>query len=889
MWRRAPAPPAVADIVCASAVGLAALSLYIATLQPDFGGPEDTPKFQFVGYVLGSAHPPGYPLYVLLSHAFVQIPIRTIAYRANLFSAVMAATACIIGYAIARQVGAGRVASICAALALATGAAFWRSAVFAEVYSLAAVLSGLTVCLLLSWGTNGRLSGLIGAAAIFALGLGNHLTIVGLAPACALYVVIKNRRVLTPRVVAALRLILLVGLSQYGLIVLRTRQAAPYMESRADSVSELWRVVTAEHFAAERFAFGPRVLLTVHLPAALRVLGRDLGALGVVLCLAGIAGLALTGAALSRPDGEDANGSAWGWRPKRMDRAAAALLLGSVLGLLAMVVNLSGDLQGFVTPLLPLLWPLSAVGAEYVAHVLVRPKFGPAIASVIAWALVLAMPAWNVASNYRFADQSDQREEGRFLRAFYSQLPDRAGVVAQDYHSDMAVNYMMFTGEGGPDRGVTRVGFSGTEVRGALGDGRRVFAFAAGATILNTEGFRFERTLVNGPPLDEWLDWLPRHTLVVGATAHVPFQLDVRRIGHGAARPMGRLRSYEAFAVVTDTPDAQWRNGDGPVSVRPFDAPVTATSDEGGARIERDGHTIARVNEGLALATVMRDGSVTRPLEFPSGESMNVPYQQAVYEITGTTPCAMLTDSWRDVTPTLATGSWVATLHERGTASLEIAIGYARDVKANASVLLGNGTATGVTQRLHPDRTMVLSLQLTRNGDYRPVFRFVLDHIPGSARARIVGGSITTLSVCSHEPLASLFSSTDRTLLRPDFEAEPYFGAGWSSAERTTTGRQRRGERGAALFLPLVPRYAYSTVFELDAPTPTWTDVLVNGAVAGRCEIAGPGRCPVDLPEKSVREGVNTITFEAGPPQQPTTFTLHRVELSRRAPRAPPS
>jgi hypothetical protein len=402
VWRRAPAPPAVADIVCASAVGLAALSLYIATLQPDFGGPEDTPKFQFVGYVLGSAHPPGYPLYVLLSHAFVQIPIRTIAYRANLFSAVMAATACIIGYAIARQVGAGRVASICAALALATGAAFWRSAVFAEVYSLAAVLSGLTVCLLLSWGTNGRLSGLIGAAAIFALGLGNHLTIVGLAPACALYVVIKNRRVLTPRVVAALCLILLVGLSQYGLIVLRTRQAAPYMESRADSVSELWRVVTAEHFAAERFAFGPRVLLTVHLPAALRVLGRDLGALGVVLCLAGIAGLALTGAALSRPDGEDANGSAWGWRPKRMDRAAAALLLGSVLGLLAMVVNLSGDLQGFVTPLLPLLWPLSAVGAEYVAHVLVRPKFGPAIASVIAWALVLAMPAWNVASNYRF-------------------------------------------------------------------------------------------------------------------------------------------------------------------------------------------------------------------------------------------------------------------------------------------------------------------------------------------------------------------------------------------------------------------------------------------------------------------------------------------------------
>jgi hypothetical protein len=37
-----------------------ALSLYVLTLQPDLGGPEDTPKFQFLGHVLGTAHPPGY-------------------------------------------------------------------------------------------------------------------------------------------------------------------------------------------------------------------------------------------------------------------------------------------------------------------------------------------------------------------------------------------------------------------------------------------------------------------------------------------------------------------------------------------------------------------------------------------------------------------------------------------------------------------------------------------------------------------------------------------------------------------------------------------------------------------------------------------------------------
>ena len=63
------------DGIIALAAGAAALALYVATLQPDLGGPEDTPKFQFLGYVLGTAHPPGYPLYVVLSHLFVQLPI----------------------------------------------------------------------------------------------------------------------------------------------------------------------------------------------------------------------------------------------------------------------------------------------------------------------------------------------------------------------------------------------------------------------------------------------------------------------------------------------------------------------------------------------------------------------------------------------------------------------------------------------------------------------------------------------------------------------------------------------------------------------------------------------------------------------------------------------
>src|SRR5215204_5670201 len=338
-WPGQSSRPSRRDGALAITAAGAALLLYSLTLQPDFGGPEDTPKFQFVGYVLGIPHPPGYPLYVLLSHAFVSlVRIGTIAYRANLFSAVMAAIGCALGYAIARQAGARPWASFCAALGLATGASYWRSAVFAEVYSLAAVMVALTVTLLLAWGARGGGRRLVAAFGAFAFGLGNHLTIIGVVPAFATYVLTRGRPVWSVRLVGASAVLLALGLAQYGLIVVRTRQDAPYVEVRADTVRDVIGVVTAERFADQRFAFGPAVLLTDHLPALASLIGREFGAMGAAFFLVG----AVVG----------------------LRRASAALVLGSAAGVFGMVLNISGDLKGFITPLMVLLWPLAAIGVD---------------------------------------------------------------------------------------------------------------------------------------------------------------------------------------------------------------------------------------------------------------------------------------------------------------------------------------------------------------------------------------------------------------------------------------------------------------------------------------------------------------------------------------------
>jgi transmembrane protein TMEM260 (protein O-mannosyltransferase) len=465
------------DLICAVAVGVLTLALFVATLQPDVGGPEDTPKFQFLGYVLGTGHPPGYPLYVMLSHVFVQLPIGTIAYRANLFSAVMAALSCALTYVIARQLGAGRVAAVAAATALATGLSFWTNAVFAEVYSLAAVMVAATIVCLLKWGERGGVRWLLAAVAAFSLALGNHLTIVGIAPAAILYVLVRDRRVLTPRVIALAIAIGLLGVSQYGFIMLRTYQGAPFLESRATTVSELRDVILAKRFARQRFAFTPSSLVTTQVPAVASAIRAELGLAGVALLIAGLA------AGVARR-----SGPAW-------------LVIGAALGSIAMILNISGDVGGFITPILPLLWALAACGITTVADLLRGfSRVGVQLAAT-ATALTLLIPAARLQANYAAADRNKDSTDARFMREVFRQLPERAGLVAENYLVVSLLEYFLLTEEAGPNRGIVGLDYSGDAVRRAAADGRRVFALGEAATFMLTEGLRFERAQSVTSPL----------------------------------------------------------------------------------------------------------------------------------------------------------------------------------------------------------------------------------------------------------------------------------------------------------------------------------------------------------------------------------------------------
>jgi hypothetical protein len=124
------------DLWWAAATGLTAFAVYLRTLAPGLVAVLDTPMFQFIGRVLGVAHNPGYPLYVLVTYPFSYLPLGSLAYRINLFSALCGALTVALVFLLARELACRRGVSAAAALGLAFGHIFWSQSIIAEVYTV---------------------------------------------------------------------------------------------------------------------------------------------------------------------------------------------------------------------------------------------------------------------------------------------------------------------------------------------------------------------------------------------------------------------------------------------------------------------------------------------------------------------------------------------------------------------------------------------------------------------------------------------------------------------------------------------------------------------------------------------------------------------------------
>ena len=160
-----------------------ALVVYAATSAPQvLGG--DSGEFATLAATGGVAHPPGYPLYVLLLRALRWIPALEPAHRASLISALVGAIACGLLYRAARAWGASPIASAIATVTFTFAPLTWHLATCPEVFSLNALVAIILVLLAARTPEDPRaaLRQATLLALVAGLGVSNHHSIVLVVP-----------------------------------------------------------------------------------------------------------------------------------------------------------------------------------------------------------------------------------------------------------------------------------------------------------------------------------------------------------------------------------------------------------------------------------------------------------------------------------------------------------------------------------------------------------------------------------------------------------------------------------------------------------------------------------------------------------------------------------
>jgi hypothetical protein len=244
--------------VTAAAVALLA---YLSAIAPDITWANhsgDGGELITASYTLGVAHPPGYPLYVVLGKAFSTLPVGTIAFRYNLLSAIsLATTAGLVAATVTRSSPRAlsprslnrTVTGLATGLTVAFAPLIWGQALVAEVYALnlaflAAFLLALTFC-------RGRAHFLAGV--FLGLGCVSHLTSLLMAP--------LGLAVIPRRSWPKLALGFLVGLLPLLLLPLLGKSGSPIIWGRPDTLPGWWWLISANLYRTNVFSMAPTHLV----------------------------------------------------------------------------------------------------------------------------------------------------------------------------------------------------------------------------------------------------------------------------------------------------------------------------------------------------------------------------------------------------------------------------------------------------------------------------------------------------------------------------------------------------------------------------------------------------------------------------------------------------
>ncbi len=407
-------------VLCAAAVGVVSLGIYLATLAPGLtwahdGG--DGAELAAAARLLGIPHPPGYPSYMLLAHLFTLLPLGEIATRTNLLSALSAAGAStLLAWALSRWANRW-VSAIGAGLALACAPLLWAQAVITDVHAL----NGLFTSALLALAVvadqkskaaapgRGWLALVIGGA--WGLSLGNHLTAVFLAPLVlgALWRLGRHGLAGVPGI--------LFGLAVYLYLPVRAAAGPLINWGNPRTLGRLWWMLTGGEYHRFVFSLSGR-LWPARLAALSGLLTRQFGVVGLMVAALGCTAL---------------------WTRHRPILMATAIA--TVLCVAFAVGYGTTDSYTYLIPALVsgALWLGTGI-EEILAALDARARWS----AHAAGAAVVGMLAIAIVCRFRALDLSSDRSVYEFRATVLDPAPGRAVLVSQQDEQTFALWYFTY-------------------------------------------------------------------------------------------------------------------------------------------------------------------------------------------------------------------------------------------------------------------------------------------------------------------------------------------------------------------------------------------------------------------------------------------------------------
>jgi len=292
----------------AAAAGAAAVA-FVAALAALLPGVAfwDTAELQTVGPLLGTAHPTGYPTWVILGWlvSVVLQPFGEPAFRMNVFNAACLAVSAGLAVVLVRWLTGRTWLALATGIVLALTPIAWSIGTHADVHGLHLTLSVLLLVLLVDWdaqerAADGPRSGadrrIVAAAAVFGLALGNHNLVLLAVPGIALFVfavaprILRRRRLVVTCLAALLVSLVVVELElplRAGLL------PAPLVYGHPQTWDGFWSIVLAQQFQGSLIA--PFSDLATKAATLVQLAWDQLGP------LAGLVPFGFIATALSRP------------------------------------------------------------------------------------------------------------------------------------------------------------------------------------------------------------------------------------------------------------------------------------------------------------------------------------------------------------------------------------------------------------------------------------------------------------------------------------------------------------------------------------------------------------------------------------------------------------